>query len=157
MPSIIPKLTNSIYIYKRYKDIVEILSKPIDTQKLPIIGESKIFKSSAERYGHVIIKLSLETDGNIKRNVRDYYSYEWIPETTDVNESNVIIPLNNTFEKYIIDEIKVFATLLEFLNENSAYLRFSVIGGSYRITDRPFFEAATVEALIQIFKKLHEQ
>src|ERR1700761_4271710 len=150
----IPKLTNNIYLYKRHKEIINLLSRPINIQRLPIIGESKIFKGSAERYGHVIIKLSLETDEETKRTVRDYYSYEWLPETTELDKSNVIIPLERSFEKDILNELKVFTTLLELLNENTANLRFSVVGGSYRITERPYFGPATVEALIQIFNKL---
>ncbi|MCO5947881.1 hypothetical protein [Mucilaginibacter flavidus] len=156
MSNIIPAITKSIFTYKQHKDIAEILSSPIVIQKLPIVGESKIFKSAAERYGHVIIKLSLETDENIISRGGGYYSYEWIPETTDVNGSDVIIPLNNSFEKHIIDEIKVFATLLEILNKNTTHLRFSVIGGSYRITEKTFFEVATIEAMIQIFKKMRQ-
>lgn len=152
MPNAIPTLSYSI---KKYKEIAKVLSSPINILKLPVIGESKIFKSSAERYGHVIIKLSLETDESITR-FGGNYSYEWIPETTFVNETNDIVPLDNSFEKYVLDEIKVFVTLLEFLNENETPLRFSIIGGSYRIRERPYFEVATAEALIQLFKKLHE-
>ena len=156
MANSIPKLTNYVYLYKHHKDIFETLSQPINIQKLPIIGESKIFKSSAERYGHVVIQLNLETDENVKQPIGNYYSYEWLPETLFQKENDIIIPLENSFEKDIFNELKLFVTLLALLNENTRHLRFSVIGGSYRITEKPFFGPATVDALIKLFKALQD-
>ncbi|OOQ59482.1 hypothetical protein [Mucilaginibacter pedocola] len=146
----------SLYTEK-YKEIIDLLALPIDANKLPIVGECKIFKSSAERYGHVIIKLDLETDENLVKGASaGHYTYEWMPEKTFAGRDNVIVPLDKAFEADILNELSFFTTLLGMFDKSTQYLRFSVIGGSYRITERPYFAAATAQALIQIMRKLND-
>lgn len=64
------------YNIELYKQIKNILQKPIDVSRLPILGESKIFKPGADKYGHVIIKLDLETEGNFYGHLAKY-NYKW--------------------------------------------------------------------------------
>jgi hypothetical protein len=150
------------YNIELYKTIKEILAKPLDILKLPIVGESKIFKMSAERYGHVILKIDLETDENMIDS--NGFSYAWeVYEKYKVLEdekfpSNTILPISKEYcETEILNEIMIFTNLYRFLNEDKVPLRFSVIGGSYKINERSYFYKATGEAIVQIFKKLQEE
>lgn len=147
----ISPLSNNIELYKQIKDI---LQKPIDGSKLPIVGESKIFKPSADRYGHVIIRLDLETEVNFSGSLAKH-NYKW-----EVNEyelfPNGYTPIQKDYERTIVKEIEVFAVLLDFLNDNTPPLRFTVIGGSDMLTERPYFDRVTAEAMIKIFKQLHQ-
>jgi hypothetical protein len=150
------------YNIELYKTIKEILVKPIDTLKLPIVGESKVFKMSAERYGHVILKIDLETDKNMIHS--NGFSYAWeMDEKFKVLEdekfpSNTILPISKEYyEAEILNEIFIFTNLFRFLNEDKTPLRFSVIGGSYKINERSYFYRATGEAIVQIFKKLQDE
>jgi hypothetical protein len=153
MASSIPRLSFHI---KKYREVIDILRAPIKVDKLPIIGEGKIFKPTSDKYGHVIIKLDLETDENTTKWFSSgYYSYEWMPNFS-LEYTYGIIPLDSSFEEPVLNELMVFTTLLEMLNENTKHLRFSVIGGSFKATERPYFEAATAEALIQIMRKLND-
>jgi len=151
MRKVISPFSYNVELYKQIKDI---LQKPIDVSRLPIVGESKIFKSSAERYGHVIIKLDLETEGNYYNSLAKY-NYKW-----EVNEHELFpygyTPIPQKFEHMIVNEIEVFALLLDFLNDNVPPLRFTVIGGSNNLTERPYFNRATAEAIVLIFKQLHQ-
>ncbi len=154
MPEIFSKQS---YYLTRYRSVKNILEKSIDTEKLPIIGESKIFKSTAERYGHVIIKLDLETDVTmLEQTYKGVYSYAWeIDESELLSNSKQIIPLTKEFEPLIYNEIKTFSAILSFINDNKTPLRFSVIGGSSRPHERPLHDMAVSEALIEIFQKLN--
>jgi hypothetical protein len=139
----------------------EILSKTIDLSKLPITAERKIFNSSAERYGHVIIQLSLEIDEAITRFSGPNFSYSWeVNEDEDVASkekiaSRLYIPIPKDFDSEIFNEIKAFVSVFRLINQDNINLRFTLLGGSYRISERPYFSRATAEALIEIFKKLH--
>ena len=147
----ISPLSNNIELYKQIKDI---LQKPIDVSRLPITGESKIFKPNADKYGHVIIRLDLETERDFYNHLARY-SFKW-----DVNEYELFrfgyTPIPKDYERIILKEIEVFALLLDFSNDSVPPLRFTVIGGSDRITEKPYFDTATAEAIIQIFKQLHQ-
>lgn len=151
-------LSVSSFTIGRYKTIKDILSNPIDVSKLPIVGESKIFKQSAGRYGHVILKLDLEKGDDTMHYSRERFSYAWEVEDdyTPVHEGTYsILPISKVyFEAEIVKELKFFIGLFSFLNDNETPLRFSVIGGSYKNDERPYFAAVTVEAIIEIFKQL---
>lgn len=136
----------SLYI-DSYREIKNLLEKKIDLSKLPVIGESKIVKYSADRYGHIILKLDLEKDGDlIKRMHNNFYSYSW-----EVNEAEI----PKEYQELIVKELIEFSKLFRFLNSNDVRLRFSIIGGGYKDTERPFHSMCTVEAIKEIFKKLN--
>jgi len=146
-----------------YKSIRDILDKPIIISKLPIISESKIFKMSAERYGHIILKLDLETEREILNYNPLGCSYSWdVDENYQVEEdkrfpSHTILPISKEyFETEILNEIKLFTNLFRLMNDDITPLRFSVIGGSHKINERSYFGRVTAEALIQLFRRLNE-
>lgn len=151
MRKYISPLSYNIELYKQIKDI---LQKPIDVSRLPITGESKIFKPGADKYGHVIIKLELETEGNFYGHLANY-NFIW-----EVHEHESFpygyTPIQKSYEPLIIKEIEVFAALLDFSNDNVPPLRFTLIGGSDKLTEKPYFNRATAEAIIQIFEQLNQ-
>ncbi|WP_029285922.1 hypothetical protein [Pedobacter sp. R20-19] len=142
------------YNIEMYKQIKDILKKPSNVSLLPIVGESKIFKPSADRYGHVIIRLDLETEGDFYGSLNKY-NYKWEINSHELF-SDGYTPIPKHYEQMIIKEIEVFVVLLDFLNYNTPPLRFTLVGGSDKLTERPYFDRATAEAIIQIFKELHQ-
>lgn len=160
MIEILPTASHNVQVYKSIRNI---LGKPVDISRLPIIGESKILKPSAGRYGHVILKLDVETDKEIVSDCRGGLSYAWdvasdYKVAKDERYAHVVfLPIaKENFELEIKNEIGFFNHLYSFCNDDNVQLRCSVIGGSYKETERPYFSRATAEAIVQIFKQLHQ-
>ena len=142
-----------------YTKISDKLIKKIDVTKLPLFGEKEIYKISAERYGKVRIKLDIENDLDILKQIerydyhdngdkimRNHYTYKW-----EVDEQK----LPKRYEQYIKPEILNFIKILSvFNNNNSEILRFSVVDGDFKDSERPAHMLATILALIDLFDKI---
>lgn len=140
-----------------YNEIHEKIIQKIDPSKLPLYGEKEIFKRSGEMYGHVKIKLDIERDTEKVLLIKSYNEYEnaikvnYFTYKWEVEESK----LPKHFEQYIKPEIVKFIELLSIFKENNdTILRFSVVDGSYKETERPIHRMAVQYALIEIFKQI---
>jgi len=140
-----------------YNEIRDKFTKKIDLNKLPLYGEKEIFKVSAERYGRVKIKLEIEDDDEIIDQIKSfgthkneikvcYFTYKW-----EADES--VLPKN--FERYIKPEIENFIKLLSIFREKQEQiLRFTIVDGGYKDTERPGHMIAVQYALIELFKQI---
>lgn len=154
MVKTIPRLSTNLNLYKRNKHLFE---QHINTDMLPVYGESKIYKHTVERYGHVKIKLDIDKELYTNERYNDVnYTYEWaISDTAFENTHPLIMPLPIEFEPDIYKEVITFAQLLQLLNKNDVPLCFSIVGGSCHYVERPCHIKATGEALIQLLEKLN--
>ncbi len=140
-----------------YNEIRDKITKKIDLSKLPLYGEKEIFKVSASRYGKVKIKLEIEDDIEIIHQIQNgqelknavkvsHFTYKW-----EVDES--VLP--KYYENYIKSEIENFIKLLSvFRDEGEQILRFSIVDGGYKETERPGHMIAVKYALIELFKQI---
>lgn len=142
-----------------YAKISDKLFKKIDTSKLPLFGEKEIYKRSADRYGKVKIKLDVENDldiikeineynyhDNLNNLMRNHYTYKW-----EVDEEK----LPKEYEQYIKPEISNFIKILSvFNNGNAKILRFSIVDGDFKDSERPAHMLATIFALIDLFDQM---
>lgn len=140
-----------------YNEIREKIVQKINLDNLPLYGEKEIFKPSGDRYGKVKIKLDIERDiekisqiksyGEYPNAVKvNYFTYGW-----EVDENK----LPKYFEKYIKPEVVKFIELLSiFRNNNDTVLRFSIVDGAHKDTERPLHHLAVQYALIELFKQL---
>lgn len=138
-----------------YTKIKDKLSKQIDTSKLPLYGEKEIYKITAERYGKVKIRLDVETDIEVIKSIENYqdpsnkknfYTYNW-----EVEEEK----LPRDFERHIKPEILEFINILSVFGKNNEdVLRFSIVDGDYKNTEKPGHRMAVHFALIELFNQL---
>lgn len=131
--------------YSKFKLIGDKLKNRINTEALPLISESKLYKHTAEWYGHVIIKLDVETDEKVKKYPYSTYSYSW-----EVSEND----LPKYLEPHIKGAIEHLIFLLDVMNDNTIPLRFTVIGGSVKQGERDAHKSVAVDALIKLFNDL---
>lgn len=142
-----------------YSKISDKLLKKIDVSKLPLFGEKEIYKVTAERYGRVKIKLDVENDVAIIKKIREYdyhdntndskynhYTYKW-----EVDEQK----LPKEYEYYVKPEILNFIKILSVFNNNNAeVLRFSIVDGDFKDSERPAHTLCTILALIDLFDQI---
>lgn len=142
-----------------YNEIREKIAQKIHLDKLPLYGEKEIVKHSSDKYGKVKIKLDIERDSEHLTQIKsfveqpntnaikvNYFTYEW-----EVDEN--ILP--KYFEQYIKPEVVKFIELLSiFRDKSDAILKFSVVDGAYKESERSIHEKATQYALIELFKQL---
>jgi hypothetical protein len=150
------EIVNEIIIGSRYHQILGNLLKEIDLSILPLYGENEISKNTAGRYGKVKIKLDIEKDTkkidyiqNLNKksvNPTNCYTYEW-----EVKEEK----LPKAFEEYIKPEILRFIEILSiFGNNKNIVLKFSVVDGEWKTSERTAHHMATSYALIELFKQV---
>ena len=140
-----------------YNKISDKITKKIALSKLPLYGEKEIIKLSAELYGKVKIKLDVEDNIEVISQIRGYehaknatrigyFTYKWEADPS---------ALPKEYERYIKPEIESFIKLLSiFSNANEWILRFSVVGGGYKVNERPGHKMATQFAIIDLFKQV---
>src|SRR5215217_6691939 len=111
---------------------------------------------TAERYGKVKIKLDIEKDidkikyteslnsGSIS--TMNSYTYEW-----EVDEKK----FPKEYEQLIKPEIMRFIEIFSIFNKNkNVVLKFSVVDGNYKNSERPAHHMAVKYALIELFKQI---
>lgn len=139
-----------------YCQISDKLLKEIDLSKLPLYGEYEYYKMTVERYGKVKIKLDIEKDIdkikyveslNSKRlSSQNYYTYEW-----EVEEKK----LPKVYEPLIRPEIMRFIEIFSIFNKNkNVILKFSVVDGNYKTSEKYAYELAVRYALIELFNQV---
>ncbi|MBF4465147.1 hypothetical protein [Flavobacterium sp. LC2016-12] len=147
---------SEIIIGSLYHQILDNLLKEIDLSILPLYGENEIYRMNSDRYGKVKIKLDIEKDtekieyarsiNNKCVNPTNFYTYEW-----EVKEEK----LPKYFEEYIKPEILRFIEILStFNNDKAIVLKFSVVDGEYKNSERPAHHLATKYALIELFRQV---
>lgn len=140
-----------------YKKIWHKVSQSIDLSKLPLYGEFEFSKITAESYGKVKIGMDIERDSEQISLIKsysenedalklNYFTYKW-----EADEKK----LPKDFERYIKPEVVKFIELLSiFKKDNETILRFSILDGDYKDTERPGHKYAVQYALIELFKQI---